>query len=93
MNEKISELSKQMGISYADVLAMAEGIAESLRTDKVDGIYLEKEIVRDELCCAYMADQVRKVQKIQTDYLVNTNFRNQIQGFIADSLMIRPLAP
>lgn len=86
MNEQIAALAAQMNVSYADVLAMVKGISASMEADKISDFYIGNESSRKNLCGAYMAAQVKKMDRIQTDYLTNTQFSRQIQGFVSDSL-------
>lgn len=86
MNTAIAALAAQMNVSYADVAAMVAGVMRGIESDKVVDVYLGNESERVAMCEMYTADYVRKIDRIQIDYLTKPEFAHQLQTFVLTSL-------
>jgi hypothetical protein len=87
MNTAIAALAAQMNVSYADVAAMVAGVIRGIESDKVVDIYLGNESEHVAMCEMYMADYIRKMDRIQIDYLTKPEFSQKLRDFVLALLL------
>ncbi len=90
----ILSLAQSMGVSEADVMAMAKGIVSDLIKDGIDEVYLKSETnLQCDLVQAYAMHQTKKLRDFHTTYLTNPQATNAFQCCVYDLLKYDHLTP
>ncbi len=87
IDEQIKELAEKMGVSEADVRALATSAANSIKKDGVKETYLsESEENQTKLAEAYAVDAVRKYNNFATTYISNPVARKGFQESVLNAM-------
>ena len=77
MNEQqIKELAESMNVSVADLMCLAQSVANDIKKDKSEQALIEMPI---DTAQAYASHAVRKMNQFTSTYLTNSEARNVFQ--------------
>jgi hypothetical protein len=82
MNEsEINLLAESLGVTPADLLCMAQSVANSIDKDGAKKAFLEmNDYDKTETATAYVANSVRKFNQFTSTYLTNQQSRQAFQS-------------
>lgn len=86
--EDIKALADSMGVSVADLMCMAQSVANSIEQDgAVDALSQASDEDSTKMVQAYAVHAVKKIDQFTTTYLTNPEAREMFQARVYNDLM------
>lgn len=85
----IEQLAKDLNVSEADLMCLLNSVCESIKQDKaVDSFLSMSESDQCEMCLAYVAHAVRKIQEFHTAYITKPELKKSFDAYVYEKLRI-----
>ena len=85
----IAQLAKDLNVSEADLMCLLTSVCNSIKQDKaVDSFLSMSEGDQCEMCLAYVAHAVRKIQEFHTAYITKPELKESFDAYVYEKLRI-----
>lgn len=86
-NSEIEALAAKMNVSSSDLLCLANSTIESMKSDKVDGIFMESDDeMQKDLSIVYAQHAVNKFQDFTSTYFTRDGAREAFSDTVLEAL-------